>query len=154
MPRIEAQLRCYAPVLAPHRVQGSAEPEHDQSMTELILDLTPKAGWSSPGQLLGCGCNLSITFHSEGSLGPGYVTCPQRTFSCVGLILGLAEFLAVESGFGHEADPDVLRALYRLGLRVGCSSSSPRDPEMRLQHLEVCTPSGLRSRHLLPRRDS
>jgi microsomal dipeptidase-like Zn-dependent dipeptidase len=30
----------------------------------------------------------------------------------------LAVFLGVESGFDHEGDPDVLRALYRLGLRV------------------------------------
>jgi membrane dipeptidase len=30
----------------------------------------------------------------------------------------LAVFLGVESGFDHDGDPDVLRALYRLGLRV------------------------------------
>lgn len=30
----------------------------------------------------------------------------------------LAVFLGVEAGFDHEGDPDVLRALYRLGLRV------------------------------------
>jgi membrane dipeptidase len=30
----------------------------------------------------------------------------------------LAIFLGIESGFDHEGDPDVLRALYRLGLRV------------------------------------
>jgi len=29
-----------------------------------------------------------------------------------------AVFLGVESGFDHDGDPDVLRALYRLGLRV------------------------------------
>jgi membrane dipeptidase len=30
----------------------------------------------------------------------------------------MAVFLGVEAGFDHEGDPDVLRALYRLGLRV------------------------------------
>ncbi|MBV9792728.1 MAG: membrane dipeptidase [Actinobacteria bacterium] len=30
----------------------------------------------------------------------------------------LAVFLGIESGFDHDGDPDVLRALYRLGLRV------------------------------------
>lgn len=30
----------------------------------------------------------------------------------------LAVFLGIESGFDHEGDPDVLRALHRLGLRV------------------------------------
>lgn len=30
----------------------------------------------------------------------------------------LATFMGIESGFDHEGDPDVLRALYRLGLRV------------------------------------
>jgi membrane dipeptidase len=30
----------------------------------------------------------------------------------------MAVFLGVEGGFDHEGDPDVLRALYRLGLRV------------------------------------
>ena len=30
----------------------------------------------------------------------------------------IAVFLGVEAGFDHEGDPDVLRALYRLGLRV------------------------------------
>ena len=30
----------------------------------------------------------------------------------------MATFMGIESGFDHEGDPDVLRALYRLGLRV------------------------------------
>ena len=30
----------------------------------------------------------------------------------------LATFMGIESGFDHEGDPDVLRALFRLGLRV------------------------------------
>ena len=30
----------------------------------------------------------------------------------------LATFMGIESGFDHEGDPDVLRAIYRLGLRV------------------------------------
>ena len=38
-----------------------------------------------------------------------------RTIACEGR---MAVFLGIESGFDHEGDVDVLRAMYRLGLRV------------------------------------